>query len=97
MVYPGTESYKFFRKKGWLVTEDYGQWVDGRGWHNCIVSMPGLSNKEIVEWCNRARKEFYLRPSYIAGKVFQVITHPGEIKRIAKASKTFFKYFLLSE
>lgn len=97
MVYPGTASYNFFKKKDWLVTEDFREWVDEKGWHNCMVSMPKLSNKEIVEWCNKARKEFYLRPSYIAGKAVQVITHPGEIKRIAKASKTFFKYFLLSE
>ncbi len=94
MVYPGTESYEFFRKKGWLVTQDFDKWVDEKGWHKCMVDMPGLSAKEIVEWCDRGRKEFYLRPGYIAGKALQIVFNPREAKRIAKASKTFFKYLL---
>ena len=94
MVYPGTGSYKYFKKKGFLVSEDYSKWVDERGWHNCMVSMPGLSNKEIVGWCNRGRKEFYFRPGYMLRKGIQVIRQPREARRIAKAGKTFLKYFL---
>jgi len=94
MVYPGTSSYDYFKERNWLVSQDFGKWVDEKGWHNCMVSMPGLSNKEIVEWCNRARKEFYLRPGYIGGKLVQVVKQPREFRRIAKAGKTFFKYFL---
>ncbi len=94
MVYPGTPTYDYFKDQGWLVTEDYSKWVDERGWHNCMVSRPGLSNLELVNWCDRARREFYLRPSYIASKFAQVVKQPTERKRIAKASKTFFKYFV---
>ncbi len=93
MVYPGTASYEEFKKKGWLVTEDYSKWLDEKGWHNCMVSRPGLSNRELVEWCDKARREFYLRPNYIAKKAAQVVTQPREARRIAKAGTTFFKYF----
>ncbi len=93
MVYPGTVSYNYFKKKGWLISDDFSEWVDGRGWHNCMVNMPGLSNTEIVELCDKARKEFYLRPKYMASKMIQIINNPQEFKRIAKAGKTFFKYF----
>ncbi len=89
MVYPGTPTYESFKQQGWLVTEDYSKWVDEKGWHNCMVSRPGLSNIELVKWCDKARRDFYLRPSYIVGKVVQVITHPKEAVRIFKAGKVF--------
>ena len=92
MVYPGTATYDYYREKGFLTTEDYSKWVDSRGWHNCIVSMPGLSNVQIVEACNTARKEFYLRAGYITGKVLQVIKQPGEFPRLFRAGRTFFRY-----
>ena len=94
MVYPGTASYEHFKKKGFLVTEDYSKWVDEKGWHNCMVSMPGLSNEQIVGWCNQGRKEFYFRPGYILSKGIQIIKQPKEAIRIAKAGKTFLKYFI---
>jgi radical SAM superfamily enzyme YgiQ (UPF0313 family) len=94
MVYPGTESYEFFRKKGWLVTQDFEKWVDERGWHNCMVDMPGLSAGEIVALCDQGRKEFYMRPGYVASKALQVVLNPREARRIAKASRTFFRYLL---
>ncbi len=94
MVYPGTASYDYFKKKGWLVSQDYSKWVDERGWHNCMVSMPHLSNKQIVEWCDAGRKQFYLRPGYIASKTRQFATQPAERSRIAKAGKTFFRYLV---
>ena len=92
MVYPGTASYDFFREKGWLVSDDFSDWVDENGWHNCMVSMPGLSNRQMVEWCDRARREFYLRPGYVAGKAVQVALHPGEARRVAKSAIVFFGY-----
>ncbi|MBN1941234.1 MAG: radical SAM protein, partial [Candidatus Diapherotrites archaeon] len=92
MIYPGTNTYDYFREKGYLVTEDYSKWVDERGWHNCMVSMPNLSNKQIVEWCDRARKEFYLRPSYVTSKIVQVIKQPRELPRLLRAGKVFFRY-----
>jgi radical SAM superfamily enzyme YgiQ (UPF0313 family) len=92
MVYPGTATYDYFRQKGYLTTEDFSKWVDEKGWHNCIVSMPGLSNREMVAWCDAARKKFYLRPEYVASKFFQVIKNPAEFPRVLKASRVFFKY-----
>jgi radical SAM superfamily enzyme YgiQ (UPF0313 family) len=92
MVYPGTEAYDWAKGHGYLTTSDYSQWVTEEGLHNCIVSTPVVSNKELVNFCDHARKSFYLRPSYILSKVSQVITHPSETKRIVKAGKTFFKY-----
>lgn len=92
MVYPGTEAYDWAKNHGYLTTNDYSQWITESGLHNCIISTPVLSNKELVEFCDYARRSFYLRPSYILSKVSQIITHPSETKRIVKATRTFFKY-----
>ncbi len=97
MVYPGTQSYEHFKKSGQLVSTDFRKWIDENGWHNCMVSMPGLSNKEMVEWCDKARKEFYFRPKYIGEKVVQVITQPSEFPRLWKGGKTFIKYVAKSK
>jgi len=92
MVYPGTESYKYFEEHGYLTTTDFSEWVNEEGSHNTIVSRPGLSNEELVAGCDLGRREFYLRPQYIGRKLKQGVTSPQEIPRLAKASGTFFKY-----
>ncbi len=92
MVYPGTGSYEYFREKGWLTTQDYGKWVDCGGEHNCMVSTPGLSGREAVELCNKARKEFYLRPGYILSKAVQILRQPQEARRIVRSALTLAKH-----
>jgi radical SAM superfamily enzyme YgiQ (UPF0313 family) len=92
MVYPGTEAYEWAKENDYLLTEDYSKWLTPEGVHNTLISRPGLSNKELVELCDEARRQFYLRPNYILSKLKQMIVHPRESKRILKSSKTFFKY-----
>ncbi|MEM4598511.1 MAG: radical SAM protein [Candidatus Diapherotrites archaeon] len=92
MIYPGTEDYEYYKKAGFLTTEDYSKWVSESGEHNCVVSRPGLSSEELVEWCDRGRREFYMRPKFIAKTIAKGLMNPNEIPRIAKAGKTFLKY-----
>lgn len=98
MVYPGTSDYQYYKEKGWIVTQDFRKWITDKGLHSSVVSNPDLSYEELVTFCARARKEFYLRPKYFFSKTVQIITHPSETKRIIKAGFTFFKYmFILPE
>jgi len=92
MVYPGTEAYEYFKSKGWITTQNYRRWITEEGLHSSVVSNPDLTYAELVAFCDRARKEFYLRPKYIAAKVMQIVTRPAEAKRIFKAFGTFYKY-----
>ncbi|MDG5815985.1 radical SAM protein [Chitinispirillales bacterium ANBcel5] len=94
MVYPGTEDYDYFEKKGWLVSKDFRKWITEEGLHSSVVSNPQLTYEELVKFCDRARHEFYLRPVYMFAKLKQMITHPGEARRIVKAAATFFKYLI---
>ncbi len=92
MVYPGTEAYEWAKTSGYLTTLDFSQWLTPEGLHNCVVSRPGLSNKELVAFCDEARRRFYLRPRYILGKLKQSLTNSEEARRTFKSSRTFFRY-----
>jgi len=94
MVYPGTAAYDWAKTNGYLQTEDYKQWLTLEGLHNTIISTPELSSKELVDFCDYARRKYYLNPGYILRKSAQVVFHPRELWKTLKAAKTFFKYLL---
>jgi len=94
MVYPGTEAYEWAKKEGHLSTEDYSKWLTPEGLHDTVIRLPGLSNENLVELCDQARREFYFRKEYFFNIIKQIILHPEEGKRILKAAKTFLKYLL---
>jgi radical SAM superfamily enzyme YgiQ (UPF0313 family) len=94
MVYPGTEDYEWMKEKGFLTSEDYSKWVTEEGLHNSVVSNPEFTYQTLVNFCDYARRKFYLRPTYIFSKMVQSISNPKEAKRNLKAFKTFFKHLM---
>jgi len=92
MVYPGTESYRLALKNGHLRTENFSEWLTEDGMHNCVVDLPGLPARRMVEFCDQARREYYLRPKYIALKLRQVLTDKDEAVRTMKSFITFQRY-----
>ena len=94
MIYPGTEAYNWARENKYLTTEDFNEWLTPEGLHNCVISRPGLSNYELVEFCDVARQKFYMRLSYIAKKFIQGLSNPNELKRLSKGAVTLSKHIL---
>jgi radical SAM superfamily enzyme YgiQ (UPF0313 family) len=94
MVYPGTEAYEWFRQKGLMVTENFSKWLTPAGLHNTVIRTEHLTPEEMVRFCDRARREFYLRPSYFLYMLKRMIKHPEEIKRTLKSARTFSKYLI---
>jgi hypothetical protein len=90
MVYPGTEAYRWYDERGLISTSDFSQWLTPAGQHNTVVRGEHLSSEELVSFCDKARRTFYLRPKYIAYKLLQMARHPREIKRTVKSARTFF-------
>jgi radical SAM superfamily enzyme YgiQ (UPF0313 family) len=95
MVYPGTADYAYFSERGWITSKNYREWLTPEGLHSSVVSNPDLTHEELVAFCDRARREFYLRPSYIASKLVQIVRSPGEAKRLFKGFRTISRYLLL--
>jgi radical SAM superfamily enzyme YgiQ (UPF0313 family) len=92
MAYPGTVAYKEAVESGALANNDYNQWLDKDGYHRTTISRPGLSSQELVDFCDRARREFYLRPKYLFQQSMTAIFNKAERKRLLRGFGTFYKH-----
>lgn len=92
IVYPGTEAWSWAKKNNYIIANSYDEWVTPEGMHNCVLSTPEVSNQELVDFCNYARKKFYLRPKYMFMKAGECLTNKDDFVRTAKSFKTFAKY-----
>ncbi|MEM5793048.1 MAG: cobalamin-dependent protein [Candidatus Aenigmatarchaeota archaeon] len=92
--YPETEAYEWAKKNNYLVTEDFRKWSTIEGWHNCVISTPELSAKEILEWTHRAKIIFYFRPKFFIKAFKKMLSNKDEAKRTIKAGKVFMKFVL---
>jgi len=82
--YPGTEAYRWAKSNGY-IRADYADYCLPDGTHNTVLSMPGLSAEEMVAFCNRARRKYYLRVGYILHRLRIGLANPSDLKRSFKA------------
>jgi len=94
MIYPGTEDYRWFDERGWITTRDFRQWLTRDGLHSSVMSNPDLTYECLVAFCDRARREFYLRLSYIMRKGMQAVLRPSEFPRLLKGFRRVFRYLV---
>lgn len=92
MAYPGTALYRWAEQHGYIRARSFAEWLTPEGQHNCVVDRPDLPAATLVAFCDRARREFYLSPPYVSRKLWQVITHPGELARTLRSARTFLKH-----
>jgi radical SAM superfamily enzyme YgiQ (UPF0313 family) len=97
MVYPGTDAYEEARQSGRITAGSWREWLREDGTHNCVIRTEELTGDELVRFCNYARRKFYLRPSYMAGKLWRVIRDRDERHTLLKALGTFWKHLLTDE
>ena len=91
--YPGTGAYKWAKQNGYIET-DYEKYCLPDGTHNTVLSTPELSAQEMVDFCNKARKKYYLRASYILRRMRMGLTNPDDLKRSLKAFGKLRHYLL---
>jgi len=89
MVYPGTEEYRRLHDLGYLKSQDFSHWLTPEGLHSSVVDTPQISGDDLTRFCDRARREFYLRPGYLAKTLVRTASHPKQISRTVKAFRTF--------
>lgn len=92
IVYPGTEAWTWAKSNDFITAKSYDEWVTPEGMHNCVLSTPELTSQELVDFCNYARKKFYLRPQYMLMKAGECLTNRDDLVRTAKSFKTFARY-----
>ncbi len=89
--YPGTEAYDWARENGYIKA-GYDHYCKENGTHNCVLELPGLSSKEMVDFCDEARRRYYMRPSYFAHRLAVGFRDPSDLKRSLKAFGRLKKY-----
>ncbi len=92
MVYPGTEAYESVSREGLLAASSWRDWLKEDGTHACVVRTPDMTPDQLVEFCDHARRRFYLRPGYIIKKAWRSLFDPDERHRTFMAFKTFRKH-----
>lgn len=97
MVYPGTKDYEWAKSEGLLTIKGFSDYVTQDGCHNSVLRMPDMNSDEIRQWCDYARRKYYLRPRYLAYKFLQQIKRPSELRRTFKAAKRFIRFLVPKE
>jgi len=92
MIYPGTDAYRWAAENGYIRADSFRQWLTQEGMHNCVLHTDQLSAGELVDFCDYARRCFYLRPQYLVYKALDVLRNPREAGRTAKAATTLVKH-----
>jgi radical SAM superfamily enzyme YgiQ (UPF0313 family) len=93
-VYPGTTAYEEQKASGRLKKQPYRMWITQDGMHNMTLkeSDTGLTENEILDFCDDARRRFYLRPSYIFKKSLDIFLDPSEFFKNVKGFLNIRKY-----
>ena len=94
IVYPGTEAYRWAKGNGYLLTEDYRQWLTPAHAHNCVLSFPRLSREELEEFCERAYRRYHLNCRYLLKKLLQMFRRPSEGRRTLRSAFNYLRYLL---
>lgn len=91
LPFPGTEAYAWAKQNDY-IKGGYADYVKEDGTINSLLDLPGLSNDEMVAFCDYARKKYYLRPSYILHRLWAGLKDPEDLKRSLKAFKSIKKF-----
>jgi radical SAM superfamily enzyme YgiQ (UPF0313 family) len=89
--YPGTEAYMWAKKNNYIEL-NYESYCKDDGTHNTVLNLPDLSAKEMVDFCNKARKKYYLRLRYILHRLKVGLTNIDDLKRSLKAFSKLNRY-----
>lgn len=89
--YPGTEAYEWARSNNY-IREGYDHYCKEDGTHNCVLELSGLSSKDMVDFCDKARRKYYMRPGYFIHRLIIGMKDPEDLKRSLKAFKKLKKY-----
>lgn len=93
--YPGTEFYKWCKEKGYLVPQDWPEWVDKNFEQRAIINFPQLSVHEINELVDEGLKRFYLRPAQMI-RMLKNISTLADLRTKIYGFKSFLDYFYKS-
>lgn len=91
LPFPGTEAYAWAKFNGY-IKGGYADYLKPDGTINCVLELPNITSEEMVAFCDNARKKYYLRPRYIAHRLWVGLHDMEDMKRSIKAFGKIKKY-----
>lgn len=90
MVYPGTGSFDWAESNELLEHKDWSKWLTAEGYHNTPLKLNGMTSRDLLDWADKGRLQFYTNPGFLWKMVKQSLSSYAEFKRILIAGKSFF-------
>jgi anaerobic magnesium-protoporphyrin IX monomethyl ester cyclase len=88
--FPGTEFFNVCETNQWLLTKDWGKWLDAGEQHG-VVAYPGITQDRINYYVDKGLKKFYFRPSYMLRFLFETAS-PADLYRKFRGAFNFIGY-----
>lgn len=86
--YPGTEMFKWAKRNGYLLTEDWSKYDVSTP----VMKLPTVSPEQISEFYRHAYRKFYTRPSYMLKRLFKITSFREFMEKLS----TFFGLLRMS-
>ena len=93
LPFPGTEAYNWAKSNGYIYGT-YSDYVKEDGTINSLLNISDLSSEEMVKFCDDARRKYYMRPRYIAHRLWVGIRNPEDLKRSLKAFSRIWRFLM---
>lgn len=90
--YPGTAYYKWCEEHGYLIPNDWREWVDENREQRTVINLPNLSMTEINELVDLGLRSFYLRPYQILRMLIE-IRSISDLRAKLHGLRSFVGYF----
>lgn len=78
--YPGAELYRYLKDQGYLLTEDWDEYMP----MHSIFEYPNLSGKQLADAIKKAYRKYYFRPAYLKIGLKQLFVNPMTMVSNAK-------------
>ena len=89
--FPGTSFLEQARREGWLASENWEDYEINKN----VISTLALSAEELGRWRRRAYLSFYLRPSYMLGRLRRVKSSADALN-LCRAGLSFLRDWALT-
>ncbi|MBN2203319.1 MAG: cobalamin-dependent protein [Candidatus Aenigmarchaeota archaeon] len=73
---PGTPFYNYLKEKGYLLTENFDDYLNEAGSTKAVFEYPWLSHEDLVNGWHYCWRKFYMRPKFILRTGLRLLKHP---------------------
>lgn len=82
---PGTPFYDYLKKNGFLLTDNFDDYLDTGGIPKPVFEYPQLSKQDIIDGWYYCWNKYYIRPKYIMKVLGKMVRKPTIIPEVVKA------------